>query len=118
MYTYVVTACSILLAISIQLQRYMNFSFSGLFKSRILKMAANVMTVEFGMIHHYSSLGKILNLFCAVIWTHTKWRIRNLHTYFTLHETLTISGLVFGSIWSANSGKWPYPFRSPIINII
>ena len=30
-YTYVVTACSILLATSAQLQRYMNFSFSSHF---------------------------------------------------------------------------------------
>ena len=44
--------------------------------------------------------------------------LHNLHTCVTLHETLTISSLVFGSIWSANSGKWPYPFRSPIINTI
>ena len=31
LYTYVVTACSILLATSTQLQRYMNFSFSSHF---------------------------------------------------------------------------------------
>ena len=44
------------------------------------------------------------------------------YTWFTyicyLTITLTISSLVFGSIWSANSGKWPYPFRSLIINTI
>ena len=28
----------------------------AIFKSRLLKMAATVMTVEFGTIHHYSSL--------------------------------------------------------------
>ena len=49
-YTYVVTACLILLA---------TFSCSvvaAIFKSLRLKMAATVMTVEFGTIHHYSSL--------------------------------------------------------------
>ena len=34
--------------------------------------------------------------------------LHNLHTYVTLHETLTISSLVCGSIWLANSGKWPF----------
>ena len=53
-YLDVVTACSILLATSTQLQRYM-FS-AAIFWSPLLKMAAIVMTVEFGNINHYSSL--------------------------------------------------------------
>ena len=32
------------------------FPAAAIFKSRLLKMAATVMTVEFGTIHHYSSL--------------------------------------------------------------
>ena len=58
-YTCEVTACSISLATSIQLQRYMNFSFSCHFKKlRVLKMAATILADEFGTIHHYSSLEK------------------------------------------------------------
>ena len=33
-----------------------NFLAAAIFKSLLLKMAATVMTVEFGTIHHYSSL--------------------------------------------------------------
>ena len=36
-----------------------NFSFSIHFKSQLLKMAATIMTVEFGTIHHNSSLEEI-----------------------------------------------------------
>ena len=50
------SACSILLATSTQLQRYLNFFSAAIFKSRLLKMAATVMTVGFGTIHHYSIL--------------------------------------------------------------
>ena len=55
LYIYAVTACSILLATSTQLQRYIFLSVA-IFKSRLLKMAATVMIVEFGTIHHYSSV--------------------------------------------------------------
>ena len=46
-------------------------------------MAATVMIVEFGSIHHYSSLGKILKLVCAVLWTHTKynWKLCKLQHF-------------------------------------
>ena len=44
------------LATSTHLQRYVFFHSVATFKSRLLKMAATVMTVEFGTIHHYSSL--------------------------------------------------------------
>ena len=57
MYTYVVTACLILRATSTWLRRYLNFFLAAaIFKSRLLKMAATVLTVEFGTIHHYSGL--------------------------------------------------------------
>ena len=43
------------------------FRLVAIFKSQVLKVAANVMTVEFGTIHHYSSLfwpeGKFWSLF-------------------------------------------------------
>ena len=52
-YTYVVTACLILLATKIG---KIFFLASVIFKSLLLKMAATVMTVEFGTIHHYPSL--------------------------------------------------------------
>ena len=63
-YPYVVTACSILLATSTQLQRYLNFYFRpAIFKSRLLKTAATVVTVEFDTIHHYSSLEENFEFF-------------------------------------------------------
>ena len=58
MYTYAVTACLILLATSTWLQRFFYFfPAAAIFKSRLFKMAATVMSVEFGTIHHYFSLG-------------------------------------------------------------
>ena len=57
MYTYVVTAYVILLTNSSLLQiNLICFSCRGHFSKSTLKMAATVMTVEFGTIHHYSSL--------------------------------------------------------------
>ena len=47
-------------------------------------MAASVMTVEFGTIHHYSSLEKILKHVCAVLWTDTK----NLPEYYVNYDIL------------------------------
>ena len=35
-------------------------------------MAATVMAVEFGTIHHYSSLEETLKLACAILWTDEK----------------------------------------------
>ena len=35
-------------------------------------------------------------------------------THLHLFTISAMTSLVFGSIWSANSGKWPNPFRSPI----
>ena len=43
----------------------------AIFKSLLLKMAATVMTVEFGTIHHYSNLEENSEA-CAVLWTDTK----------------------------------------------
>ena len=56
MHTYVVSACLILLAASTWLQRYLKFSCSSHFKSRLLKMTTTAMTVEFGTFHDYSSM--------------------------------------------------------------
>ena len=68
----VVTTCSILLATSTQLQKYIIFVSVAIFQSqsRLLKMAATVMTVEFGTI--ILVWRKILKLVCAVLWTDTK----------------------------------------------
>ena len=38
-------------------------------------MAATVMTVEFGIIHHYSSLEENLKLVFAILWTDTKIKV-------------------------------------------
>ena len=46
------------------------FLLAAIFKSRLFKMAATVMTVEFGTIYHYWL--KILKIFCAILWTDTK----------------------------------------------
>ena len=44
------------------------------FKSRLSKMAATVMTAEFGTVHYYNSSLKEYSetCFCAVLWTDTK----------------------------------------------
>ena len=52
MYTYVVTACSIL-QLQFSYKDTMIFSLAGIFKSRIFKMVATAMTFEFGTIHYY-----------------------------------------------------------------
>ena len=58
MYAYEVTVCLILLATLVtKILEY--FLSAAIFKS-LLKMAATIMTVEFGTIYHYSSLGEIL----------------------------------------------------------
>ena len=58
MYTYVLTACLILLNLQLQLgyKDIAVFLQQPFFKSRLLKMAATVMTVECGTFHHYSCL--------------------------------------------------------------
>ena len=57
MYTYAMAACSILPAALISLKIYDFFSLSAtIFKCRLLKIAAIVMTVKFGTIHNYSSV--------------------------------------------------------------
>ena len=38
---------------------------AAIFKSRLLKMAVTVMTVEFGTFHHHSSLEENLKLVCC-----------------------------------------------------
>ena len=47
------------------------FLAAAIFKSLLLKMAATVMTVEFGTIHHYSSLEENSEA-CLYSWTDTK----------------------------------------------
>ena len=43
-----------------------------IFKSRLLKMAVTVMTVEFGTIHHYPSLEENSEACLCFLWTDTK----------------------------------------------
>ena len=52
------TACLILLATSTYpgLTWFQRYLVAAIFKCRLLKMAATIMTVEFSTIHHYSSL--------------------------------------------------------------
>ena len=57
-YTYVVTACLILLVTSTYEDMWI-FLVAAIFKSLLLKVAATVMTVEFGTSHHYSRILKL-----------------------------------------------------------
>ena len=48
------------------------FLVAAIFKSLLLKMAATVMTVEFGTIHHYSSLEENSDACLCNLWTDIK----------------------------------------------
>ena len=58
MYTYVVTHAQSYLQLKLGYKDIGIFLTAAIFNSRLLKMAATVMTDEFGTIHHNASLEK------------------------------------------------------------